>query len=77
MPRKEYAPEIVTKVEKIKEVLRQHKEGIWIQELARKCGFTAGSVWYLLKYVENIEIVREVPEGKRQMAYLKFVRLKE
>ena len=76
MPRKEYAPEIATKVERIKDVLRQNKDGIWLQELARRCGYSAGSVWYLLKYIENIEVVREIPEGERKMAYLKFIRLK-
>jgi predicted transcriptional regulator len=71
--------EIAEKVKNIKKVLAQHKEGIWLHELARECNYSVGSVWYLLKYVENVEVIKEIPrtrENGSKIPYLKLIKLK-
>ena len=42
------------KIEKIRGILRQHKEGLWVREIARKTGLDKSTVSiYLSKYMEN------------------------
>ena len=63
------------KIDKILNVLHQHKTGIWIRELARQTKLPVSTLhFYLYKYVKDIEIKNLEFSGR--IGQYKIVKLK-